>query len=170
MSLTTNPNDPCLIEGQKSEGQNECYLVLSEEERAKGFVRPVRTTYIHIGRKIEKKLNGSLNGRLIRIDDPEYDNRDGYYTKERGYAGYLEYSEEKFPLVGKYLTKVEFDAMSENKSHSGGCGVATTMNMALSETYARNPKFYGATFCVGCNKHLPVDEFVWDGTDELVGS
>lgn len=99
MSLTTNPNDPCLHEGQKSEGQNECYLVLSEEERAKGFVRPVRRTYIH--------------------------------TK---------------------------------------CGAATTMGTALSETYARDPKFYGATFCTGCNKHLPVDEFLWDGTNETVGS
>jgi hypothetical protein len=44
------------------------------------------------------------------------------------------------------------------------------MNLALSETYARNPKFYGATFCCTCNKHLPVDEFVWEGTDQTVGS
>lgn len=44
------------------------------------------------------------------------------------------------------------------------------MGQALSETYARDPKFYGATFCVGCNKHLPVDEFIWDGTNETVGS
>jgi len=100
MSLTTDRNDPKLKEGQKNEtGQHEIYLVLSEEERAKGFVRSVRKTYVHTT-----------------------------------------------------------------------CGVATTMGQALSETYARDPKFYGATFCVGCNKHLPVDEFTWDGTSEKVGS
>src|SRR5688500_9223864 len=34
------------------------------------------------------------------------------------------------------------------------CGTVTTMGRALSETYARDPKFYGATFCCGCNRHL----------------
>lgn len=29
-------------------GQQKAYVVLSEEERAKGFVRPVRATYRHI--------------------------------------------------------------------------------------------------------------------------
>jgi hypothetical protein len=33
-----------------STGQQREYLVLSEEERAKGFVRPVRRTYIHVGK------------------------------------------------------------------------------------------------------------------------
>lgn len=99
MSLTTDPNDPCLKEGQRETGQNECYLVLSEEERAKGFVRPVRRNYIH-----------------------------------------------------------------------KTCGVVTVMGQALAETYARNPEFYGATYCAGCNKHLPVSEFLWDGTEEEVGS
>lgn len=31
----------------KDNGQQKGYVVLSEEERAKGFVRPVRQTYIH---------------------------------------------------------------------------------------------------------------------------
>jgi len=31
----------------KMDGQQEGYVVLSKEERAKGFVRPVRRTYIH---------------------------------------------------------------------------------------------------------------------------
>jgi hypothetical protein len=31
----------------KPNGQQEGYIVLSPEERAKGFVRPVRRTYIH---------------------------------------------------------------------------------------------------------------------------
>lgn len=49
------------------------------------------------------------------------------------------------------------------------CGSTTTMGPALAETYARDPKFYGATFCWRCNTHLPVDEFEWpDG--KKVGS
>lgn len=50
------------------------------------------------------------------------------------------------------------------------CGTLTRMINEISETYARNPKFYGSTFCCGCMKHFPVSEFVWDGTKELVGS
>lgn len=30
-------------------GQQKAYVVLTEEERAKGFVRPVRTSYVHVG-------------------------------------------------------------------------------------------------------------------------
>lgn len=51
-----------------------------------------------------------------------------------------------------------------------GCGVLTVMGRAIAETYARDPKFYGATYCVGCGMHLPVDEFVWADTNERVGS
>jgi len=98
--LTTDPKDPRLTHGADAEPtpQADVYLVLSDEERAKGFVRPVRRTYVHT------------------------------------------------------------------------CGVATTMGTALAETYARDPKFYGATYCVGCQRHAPVSEFTWDGTDEKVGS
>jgi len=46
----------------------------------------------------------------------------------------------------------------------------TTMGFGLAETYARNPKFYGLTFCTGCSGHFPVDQFFWDGTAERVGS
>ncbi len=84
----------------KADGQQKQYAVLSAEERAKGFVRPVRDSYIH---------------------------------------------------------KV--------------CGVKTTMGPAIAETYARDPKFYGSTFCTGCRTHLPVSQFTWDdGTTEIVGS
>ena len=102
MSLTTDPNDPELKRGGPDPSpvpQNPVYLVLSEEERAKGFVRPVRRSYLH------KK-----------------------------------------------------------------CQAVTSMAHEIAETYARNPKFYGYTYCTTCRQHLPVDEFVWDGTDELVGS
>ncbi len=51
-----------------------------------------------------------------------------------------------------------------------GCGAATKMSTEIAETYARDPKFYGSTYCVGCRMHLPVTEFTWDGYEELVGS
>jgi hypothetical protein len=79
------------------------YWILSDAERAKGFVRPVRRSYLH--------------------------------TK---------------------------------------CGVVTTMGVKLAETYARDPHFYGATYCVACGDHFPVGEdgeFVWDDTSrEKVGT
>lgn len=99
MSTTTDRQDPALKKVQ-DDGQNEKYLVLSDDERAKGFVRPVRDTYIHVA-----------------------------------------------------------------------CGVRTTMGQAIAETYARDPKFYGATYCVHCGSHFPLinrdlkPNFLWkDGS------
>lgn len=96
MTITTDPNDPRL---QKYRGkghdtepvdQQEVYLALSEDERAKGYLKPLRDTYIH------------------------------------------------------------------NK-----CGVSTRMPMATAETYARDPWFYGGTYCVGCRMHRDLEEFAW---------
>lgn len=106
--LTTDPKDPRLTRGvdDKPVPQAETYLVLSEEERAKGFVRPYRDTYVHD----QCPVPGIVPGHAI-----------------------------------------------------------TTMGRALSETYARDPKFYGSTYCVHCCMHRPVSEFHWtDG--EQVGS
>ncbi len=50
------------------------------------------------------------------------------------------------------------------------CGSVTTMGRALSETYARDPTFYGATFCCRCNGHFPVAQFTWSKDGEVVGS
>lgn len=78
----------------RPDGMQKAYVVLSDAERARGLVRPVRRTYVH-----EK------------------------------------------------------------------CSVATTMGVALAETYARDPQFYSGTFCCGCGAHFPVGadgEFVWD--------
>lgn len=53
------------------------------------------------------------------------------------------------------------------------CGVVTTMGQTIAETYARDPFFYSGTFCCGCGAHFPVGEngeFVWDGTNEKVGT
>jgi hypothetical protein len=101
MSLTINPNHPKLGRGidQEAVPQNEVYLVLSDDEIAKGFVRPYRDKYVH-----------------------------------------------------------------------SKCGGETKMGQKLSETYACNPKFYGATYCVHCLKHLPVNEFRWSSDDTVVGS
>jgi len=101
---TSDPSDPRLTRGAESlDGppvpQAEVYLVLSEEERGKGFVRPYRNSYVH-----------------------DY------------------------------------------------CGVVTTMSQSISETYARDPKFYGATYCVNCRVHRPVVEFHWDNDGQQVGS
>lgn len=106
--LTSDPTDSRLTHGADSEPspQADVYLVLSEDERAQGFVRPVRKTYVH----------------------------------KRG--------------------------MSQR---TPACGQATTMSRELADTYARDPKFYGATYCVGCRMHLPVNEFDWDD-GEMVGS
>ncbi len=100
------------------DGQQREYLVLSVEERAKGYVRPVRRTYIHVGR--EPVMKGHV---LI-------------------------------------------------KPGNGACGTRTTMGRAIAETYARDPRFYSATFCATCRDHFPVGadgEFIWEGTTEKVG-
>lgn len=49
MGTTNDPADPRLGRGADSEprDQNEVYLVMSKEERERGFVRPVRRKYIH---------------------------------------------------------------------------------------------------------------------------
>jgi hypothetical protein len=45
----------------------------------------------------------------------------------------------------------------------------TTMGRALSETYARQPDFYGASYCVTCRMHVPVADLDWYGDDGSVG-
>lgn len=102
MGLTTDPSTPGLGHGEDKTPvpQNSVYLVLSDEELAKGFVRPLRHAYIH------KK----------------------------------------------------------------GCGALTTMGLKLCETYARDPKFYGSTYCTGCSMHKPVWEFVWSEDGQELGS
>lgn len=45
--LTDNRNDPGINQPTGPGETNEAYLILSEAERAKGFVRPVRDSYVH---------------------------------------------------------------------------------------------------------------------------
>jgi hypothetical protein len=106
MPLTDDPNDPRLTHGadDKPTPMADTYLILSEEERAKGFIRPVRRSYVH----------------------------------------------DNAPTACHYNTRMAQD---------------------IAETFARNPKFYGATYCVFCAMHRPVNEFHWvDDPDQLVGS
>ncbi len=50
------------------------------------------------------------------------------------------------------------------------CGAITTMGLALAETYARDPQFYSGTFCATCRVHFPLNQFVWAGTNEVLGT
>jgi hypothetical protein len=47
MGTTDDRDDPGLS-NIGPDGMQETYLVLSEAERARGFVRPVRKTYVHL--------------------------------------------------------------------------------------------------------------------------
>jgi hypothetical protein len=80
-------------------GQQKGYIVLTPQERAKGFVRRVRRTYKH-----------------------------------------------------------------------SKCGSTTTCSQDIAETYARDPSFYGGTFCCTCRAHFPLTEFHWIDDGEQVGT
>jgi hypothetical protein len=146
--LTTDPTDPRLTHGTDSEPvpQAAAYLVLSEEERAKGFVRPYRDAYRHVG---ERPIFPTRE--LTPDEDAAHDGR---------YVAYEKYPEDS-AIVGRYWTAAQL---------ASGCGSVTTMGVALSETYARDPKFYGATYCAHCQMHRPVGEFVWSSDESVVGS
>ncbi len=153
MPLTTDPNDPRLGHGVDSEPrpQQERYLVLSEAERAKGFVRPVRLSYKHVGPQGPKYVLRDLTDEEKELWDNEY-------------AKFEVYPESKSPAVGRFWTQAELDSIGK------GCGSVTTMAQAIAETYARCPNFYGATYCVVCQMHLPVAEFIWVDDGTIVGS
>lgn len=153
MPVTDNPNHPDLGFGVDKEktGQSKVYLVLSEEERAKGFIRPYHSAYRHVGKQGPKYP-------LLDLTDDQ---------KERfgdDWAKYEKYPESESPKVGKFWTQAQLDSIGK------GCGAATIIAPEIAETFARNPHFYGSTYCTFCMKHLPVDEFVWAGTDIRVGS
>ena len=134
----------------KPNGQQEGYIVLTPDERARGFVRPVRQSYRHVGPRPP----------VNPLRDLTADEQDKI---KFGYVKFEEYLESEGSVSGRYWTQEQLDRI-------GGCGTVTTMGLSIAETYARDPKFYGGTFCCGCGKHLPVDEFVWEGTGERVGS
>lgn len=134
-------------------GMQKDYIVLSEHERAKGFVRPVRNAYIHVGKRPKfptRELTDEEKERFKSDSDP--------------YVLFEEFPPEMAPRKGRFWTKTDL---------ASGCGGRTQMGDKLAETYARDPKFYSGTFCSHCGTHLPVGEngeFVWDGTEERVGT
>ena len=150
MSVTEDPTDPRLQRGTVDTAPSdpdEVYLVLPKAERRKGFVRPFRNSYHHVGERPQHEL------RQLDADERAR-------FAEVGYVAY-----EAFPeggaILGRYWT--------EELLHSG-CGTVTIMDRALAETYARQPKFYGSTYCVGCRRHRPVEEFIWTSDGLRVGS
>lgn len=143
IELTSDSNDPRLRRGAGDDEptpQHEVYLVLSEEERQKGFVRPYRDSYIHVGEKPEHPL------RDLTEEEKEC------YASE-GYVAFEKYPENPLLMVGRFWTQKQLDYE--------GCKAKTKMHRELAETYARDPSFYGATYCAGCRMHRPVSEFVW---------
>lgn len=154
--ITTDPNDPRLTRGIDSApvSQSEAYLVLSEEERAKGFIRPVRTQYRHVGPPGPRyPLRDLSPGERLRWGE--------------GWAKFEDYPPDENgerTVLGRGWTRSQLAAVGN------GCGGVTSMGLALSETYARDPKFYGATYCAHCRMHRPVEEFVWEPDGSIVGS
>jgi len=142
------PGAPAPID--EKTGMHKDYWVLSEEERAKEFVRPLRLSYVHIGARPKHPLRDLTDDEKERYKDCDY-------------FKFEEYPESESCIVGKFWTKLKLD-------HGHGCRSHTKMDIKLAETYAREPKFYGSTFCCICSQHFPVEEFVWEGTEELVGS
>lgn len=134
-------------------GQHDGYIVLCPDERAKGFVRPYRDSYKHVGVRPKYPLRDLTEEERERYKAFDYFKFEAYPedAAERGGGS----------ITGRYWSR---------KSLQSGCGVVTTMGLALSETYARDPKFYGATFCCNCNAHYPVSEFVWTVDGQQVGS
>jgi hypothetical protein len=142
MSLTTDKNNPDLGYGVDNTPveQNKTYLILSEEDRSKGFLKPYRDSYKHVGNKPKNKLRPLTEEEKERYEKFEY-------------VMFEEYPESKLPVTGRFWTQKQLDER--------GCGTVTTMTRKIAETYARDPWFYGATYCCNCMKHRPLNEFVW---------
>ena len=136
-------------------GQHRAYWVLSVEERAKGFVRPLRFSYVHTGEQPRYPLRDITEEERNR-DIASRGNSDPYVKFEA-------YPESESPVTGRFWTQKQLD----NRRR---CGGTTIMGQALGETYARDPNYYGSTFCAVCGTHFPVREFLWTGTQERVGS
>lgn len=138
----------------RADGMQEGYVVLAAAERAKGFVRPVRDAYEHIGALApQNPLRDLTPEEHSRYDEYRYVRFETYPPGDS--------------TLGRYWTQAQLDRVD------AGCGAVTIMGRALAETYARDPKFYGGTFCSACGKHFPVGadgEFVWHGTAERVGT
>jgi hypothetical protein len=183
MALVTDPTDPRLTHGVDEEPrpQAEAYLVMDTSKTE--FVRPVRHAYVHVG-----PSGPSHPLRDLTPEEHERYDRFGYIKYEPYLPDPARYMEDGSPCwcvsnddphegwvhapvciangdatLGTFWTQARLDAATKP-----GCGVVTTMGDALARTYAAEPTFYGATYCVGCQKHLPVGEFEWDPHGEVI--
>jgi len=156
-AVPENPEDaPVPTNAKLPDGQHADHWVLCAEERAKGFVRPLRQSYVHVG-----------------PPPPEFPLRELTQQELERYAdvGYVKF--ETYPPEAGRAASGRFWTQEQLNKVNKGCGVLTRMPMACAETYAREPSYYGSTFCCGCGQYLPVGakgEFVWDGTAERVGT
>lgn len=145
------------VESKRPDGQYTDHWVLCDEERSKGYIRPLRLSYTHVG-----------------PPGPRYPLRDLTPDEHKRYDqfGYVKYEaypnpDGKSDAAGMFWTQDRLDRVGK------GCRGNTTMPRKCAETYARKPDFYGSTFCCDCGKYLPVGEhgeFVWQGTNERVGT
>lgn len=110
-------------------------------------MRPYREVYVHVGHR-PKNLRDLTEDEKARY-------------KDLGYVKYEAYGPERLPSLGRFWTEEDLKAR---------CGAETRMPAHCARQYAVDPKAYGQTFCCRCGGYYPVDEFVWAGTDERVGS
>ena len=50
------------------------------------------------------------------------------------------------------------------------CGRLTHVQPSTAEIFAAHPDFYKTTFCYACASYFPATDFVWEGTNEPVGT
>jgi hypothetical protein len=185
MTLTTDPEE-ARNSGVRADGQQNKYAVLSDEERAKGFVRPVRRSYKHVGARPTHPVRDLSPEETARYQQFGYVQFEAYPcaaivdpdgpTPACGYpsdnerhvegADFLHHflNANGSSVTGRFWTAAQL---------ASGCGAVTTMAEAIAETYARDPGFYSGTFCVSCRTHLPVGEageFVWTDDGTRVGT
>jgi hypothetical protein len=143
------PPDRSHVTIDPATGMQRGYIVLTPEERAKGFVKPVRRSYRHNTRTVCAKLQGA--DPLHRIGGTRH-----VCTLPQNHEG---------PCgAWRFVTQPEHAKLDHE--HRMDCGGVTTMGTALAETYARDPHFYSGTFCARCKAHFPLAEFTWEPDGE----
>lgn len=98
---TTDGRSVDEVRAEQSQDGNKMhasYIILSDEERAKGFVRPVRRSYKHTG--LPKPAMGSLRS-LTAEETVRYE--------KYGYVKFEAYPPSDNPCTGRYWTQVDLD-------------------------------------------------------------
>lgn len=142
-------------ERKRDDGQYVDHWVLSADDRAKGFIRPVRKSYTHVGAPGPRHPLTELSDEQKAL------------WPDEGFVKFEPYPESERPSLGRFWTQKDLDGIGR------GCRGTTSMGLSIAETYASRPGFYGSTFCATCGDYFKVGrdgEFVWAGTDERVGT